>query len=203
MTPPTITLRHEPQQARGRERVERILQVAEELIAREGAEALTTTRVASEVGISVGSLYHYFSDKSAIVNALARRYLDEFEGEMARLTQAGPTDDPVATILDAFADRYRREPAYRALWLGRQLSDELYEADRHNKRALAAALRRLMVELGLRDDDRLQTACEAGVLTADALLQEAFRRDPTGDPALLDEAKVILRGYLQEVMARA
>jgi hypothetical protein len=40
---------------------------------------------------------------------------------------------------------------------------------------------------------------EAAVIAADALLQEAFRRDPTGDPTLLDELKTILRGHLATV----
>lgn len=203
---PDLVLRNEPRQARGRERVERILEVAKDLVAREGVDALTTTRVADEVGISVGSLYHYFTDKAAIVNALARAYLDEFEGEMERLaaeSEDGGWDDPVATILDAFAERYRREPAYRALWFGRALSAELLEADRRNKAALAEGLRRLLADRGLaRDGDALATACFAGVLAADALLQEAFRRDPRGEPALLDEAKVMLRGYLGVVTQR-
>jgi hypothetical protein len=121
---------------------------------------------------------------------------------MARVAERGVGDDPVGEIVDAFAERYRAEPAYRALWLGRQLTDELHAADRHNKRVLAAGVRRLLAANGARDGAALQTACEAGVLTADALLQEAFRRDPAGDPALLAESKVILRGYLEDVMAR-
>jgi hypothetical protein len=38
-----------------------------------------------------------------------------------------------------------------------------------------------------------------GVLVADALLQEAFRTDPAGDPVLIGEAKRILRLYLADL----
>ena len=78
-------LRRVPRQARSRERLARMLDAAEELLVAEGPGALTTTRVASAAGVSVGSLYQYLPDKEAIVEALAGRYLAEFEGLMEAL----------------------------------------------------------------------------------------------------------------------
>jgi hypothetical protein len=49
----------------------------------------------------------------------------------------------------------------------------------------------------------LLEACRAAHLIADTLLQEAFRADPEGDPALLREAKTALRGYLAALTAPA
>jgi AcrR family transcriptional regulator len=193
-------LRRVPQQARSRARIEDILDAASGLLASTGPEALTTTRIAEHAGISVGSLYQYFPDKGSIVDALARRYLDEFEALMTDFAEAPESGDLVGSLIDAFADRYRAEPGYRALWFGRHLSDELSEADRQNKLALAEGVRKLLVSRGLaRDGAALRNICRAAVLTADALLQEAFRADPRGERALLDEAKRILRAYLAEV----
>src|SRR5204863_317839 len=81
-------------------RLRRLLDTAEQVLASEGAEALTTTRVAEAAGVSVGSLYQYLPDKGAIVQALARRYLADFEGLMGELERdAGRGgkgwDDPV------------------------------------------------------------------------------------------------------------
>jgi AcrR family transcriptional regulator len=195
-----LKLRRVPQQARSRARIEGILDAAADLVASEGAEALSTTRIADRAGISVGSLYQYFPDKGAIVDALARRYLDEFEALMDELAEAPDSGDLVGALIDAFADRYRAEPGYRALWFGRHLSDELREADRQNKLALGEGVRKLLIRRGLaRDGAALRNICRAAVLTADALLQEAFRADPRGERALLDEAKRILRSYLAEV----
>lgn len=172
----------------------------------EGVEALSTSRIAEEAGVSVGSLYQYFPDKSAIVDALARRYLAEFEALMDELAERALSEDwgdLVGGLVDAFADRYRAEPGYRALWFGRHLSEELRAADRRNKLTLAEGVRRILVGRGLaRDGAALKRACFAAVLTADALLQEAFRDRASGDPALLEEAKVILRRYLEEVGTR-
>jgi AcrR family transcriptional regulator len=196
-------LRREPQQARSRERLQRVLDAADALLAREGAEALTTTRVAEEAGVSVGSLYQYLPDKGAIVEALANRYLAEFEGVMAAVVERASReawDDPVGVLIDTFADHYRDRPGYRALWFGRNLTEELRAADRDNNLALAAGLRRVLVALGIgRSEAEVEVAARAGVLVADALLQEAFRSDPDGDPVLIGEAKRILRLYLADL----
>jgi AcrR family transcriptional regulator len=198
------SLRRVPQQARSRALIQRVLDAAEALLAREDADALTTTRIATDAGIAVGSLYQYFPDKGAIVDALARRYLDEFERMMEQQAEravAERWDDLPGRLIDAFADRYRSEPGYRALWFGRDFTPELREADRLNKRALAERVRRMVVDTGLApDSDRLGNMCRAAVLIADALLQEAFRGNPGGHPALLDEAKRILRLYFADVI---
>jgi AcrR family transcriptional regulator len=200
-------LRRVPTQARSRARLRRLLDTAEEVLAREGAEALTTTRVAEAAGVSVGSLYQYLPDKGAIVQALARRYLADFEELMAQLERDAlhgdgrGWDDPVGRLIDEFSERYRELPGYRALWFGRELSDELRAADRENKIALARGVRRIAVALNLaRDDSYLRVAARAGVLVTDSILQEAFRLDPNGDPQLIEEAKRILRLYLAEVV---
>ena len=152
-------LRRVPRQARSRERLARMLDAAEELLVAEGPGALTTTRVAAAAGVSVGSLYQYLPDKEAIVEALAGRYLAEFEGLMEALAEeasAAPErwTDPVGRLLDAFAQRYRERPGYRALWFGRELTPGLRAADRDNKAALAGGLQRVLRSLGLRDEPR-------------------------------------------------
>src|ERR671932_843241 len=178
-------LRRVPRQARSRARLQRMLDAADKLLADEGAESLTTTRVAEAAGVSVGSLYQYLPNKGAIIEALANRYLAEFEGLMGRFVEearANPSafDDVVGTLVDAFAQRYRERPGYRALWFGRHLNEELRAADHDNKLALADALRRILAALGIaRDDEQLKVAARTGVLVADALLQEAFRDDPS------------------------
>src|SRR4051794_33360075 len=156
-------LRRVPRQARSRERLQRMLDAADALLASDGAEALTTTRVAEAADVSVGSLYQYLPDKGALVEALAGRYLAEFEGLMGRMVEearANPAawTDPVGRLVDTFAQRYRQRPGYRALWFGRHLTEELRAADRDNKLALAAAVRALLAALGLTEagDERLE-----------------------------------------------
>ena len=203
--PAAATTRRRPQQQRSRELVSRVLDATERLLAQDAATALSTTRIAAAAGVSVGALYQYFPDTGAVVEALARRHMDAFEALMEHAVEAaadGGWDDPVGVLVDTVAARYREQPGYRALWFGPHMTVELREADRRNKVALADGLRRLIVTLELaRDDAHLVTVCQAAVHTCDALLQEAFRRDPSGEPALVDEAKAILRSYLDRVAA--
>ncbi|WP_320673205.1 TetR/AcrR family transcriptional regulator [Patulibacter defluvii] len=198
--PPIARLRREPQQERSRERLQRALDAADRLLAAEGVEALTTTRIAREAGISVGSLYQYVPDREAIVDALAARFLEQFEALMETVVAAAADerwDDPAAVVMEAFVARWRAEPGYRALWLGRHLTPQLQEADRRNKRVLADGARRILVAQGHAvDGDELARKCWTAVLCADALLHDAFRLDPDGDPATLAEAVVLLRAYL-------
>ncbi|MFE9675299.1 TetR/AcrR family transcriptional regulator [Streptomyces sp. NPDC006259] len=199
-------LRRTPRQARSRARLALVLEAAERVLVAEGVEALTTTRVAAEAEVSVGSLYQYLPDRDALIDALAAGYIARIEGLMDDLARAAAAErwaDPVGVLLDAFTGVYRTEHGFRALWFGSGLTERTRAADREHKRRMADGVRRVLLALDLADDDEaLSRACHAAVLAADALAQEAFRRDPAGDATLLEEAKVMLRGYLGAVVAR-
>ncbi|OCJ00609.1 TetR family transcriptional regulator [Rhizobium sp. AC27/96] len=62
-----ISSRKLPKQARSTELVATILQAAAQVLAKEGAQRFTTARVAEKAGVSVGSVYQYFPNKSAIL----------------------------------------------------------------------------------------------------------------------------------------
>jgi AcrR family transcriptional regulator len=51
---------------------DRIVEAAVRVLAEEGALGFTTTKVADEAGVSVGSLYQYFPNKHALVLAIHR-----------------------------------------------------------------------------------------------------------------------------------
>jgi len=62
-----ISSRKQPKQARSTELVATILEAAVQVLAKEGAQRFTTARVAEKAGVSVGSLYQYFPNKTAIL----------------------------------------------------------------------------------------------------------------------------------------
>jgi AcrR family transcriptional regulator len=64
---PRISSRKQPQQARSAELVAAILDAAVQVLTKEGAQRFTTARVAERAGVSVGSLYQYFPNKTAIL----------------------------------------------------------------------------------------------------------------------------------------
>ncbi|MFJ8536942.1 TetR family transcriptional regulator [Streptomyces sp. NPDC093591] len=201
-----VPLRRTPQQARSKARLARVLQAAERVLVGEGVQALTTTRIAAEAKVSVGSLYQYLPDRDAIIDALAAGYFARLETAMGDLVRAAADerwDDPVGELIDAYAAIYRTEHGFRALWFGSSLTERTRAADRAHKHRMADGVRRVLLALGVTPDgEALARACHAAVLAADALAQEAFRRDPDGDPGLLDEAKIMLRGYLTAITTR-
>jgi AcrR family transcriptional regulator len=65
-----------PQQERGQRRVDQILDAAEAVFAEQSVGAVSMQAIADRAGASVGSLYHFFPNKDAVVEALGRRYAD-------------------------------------------------------------------------------------------------------------------------------
>jgi AcrR family transcriptional regulator len=72
--------RKRPRQARAQATVHAILEATVQILDAEGLDAATTTRIAEVAGVSIGSLYQYFSHRDAILNALQDR---EFERALA------------------------------------------------------------------------------------------------------------------------
>ncbi len=71
--PANIAPRTSPVQGRSKLRSKQIIDVTSELLERVGFDDLNTIVIAKEVGISIGSLYHYFPNKHAILYAMGMR----------------------------------------------------------------------------------------------------------------------------------
>lgn len=199
-------LRRQPRQQRSRDRVRHILAAADEILSAEGFEALAVRRIAQAAGVPVGSIYQFFPDKAAVVDALAGMYIGQFDAAIEDLvarSAAQRWDDPVGTLVDAFAALYRANPGYVALWSGRHLSPELARADEANNAAIADGVRRILIrQVPLPDGESLVLEARVAVAVADALLQFAFREGASGDEAVLDELKALLRLYLERIVRR-
>jgi AcrR family transcriptional regulator len=72
-------------QARSTASVDAILQATIQVLTSVGKERLTTTRVALRAGVSVGTLYQYFPNKSALLQACLRRHMDEVRGAIEQV----------------------------------------------------------------------------------------------------------------------
>jgi AcrR family transcriptional regulator len=71
------TLRRQPKQQRGKERVEKILIAAAAVFDEVGYEAATTHLIAAKAGTAIGSLYQFFPDKAAIFKAMELRHAEQ------------------------------------------------------------------------------------------------------------------------------
>ena len=198
--PPDMSLRNAPLQARSRARLGRVLDAAEEVLEREGAEAFSTTSVARAAGVSVGSVYRFFGDKQAIAEALAIRYWSDFADLVAGVAEADalePVDDPAAAVLGVLAAGFRARPGFLALWYGGLRTERIRDRTRDARQAIASSIEHILTQHwpAASPDARAVTA-QMVVLAGDGLLREAFRRDRDGDAALLAESGVMLSSYL-------
>jgi len=105
--------RKSPVQARSTASVEAILEATVQVLLDVGKERLTTTRVASRAGVSVGTLYQYFPNKSALLQAALQRHLVAVTEAVERVCkeQEGETLRNMATaLITAFLQAKMRNP---------------------------------------------------------------------------------------------
>ncbi len=88
--------RRRAKQQRAKETVDVIREAAAHVLLREGYARATTNRIAEIAGVSVGTIYQYFTNKDAIFDALIR---GEVDGLKQLLVEALP--DPAVPIADA------------------------------------------------------------------------------------------------------
>ncbi|WP_105440177.1 TetR/AcrR family transcriptional regulator [Neorhizobium sp. T25_13] len=138
----------QPQQKRSRERVERILAAAKELIARGGSDVMKMGELAEKAGVPIGSLYQFFPDKGSVVRTLAERYNEE--GRACIREALEPVRNEAAfsqafrELIDIYYGLFLAEPVMRDIWSGTQADKALQDIDladaRENGAIVAAAL---------------------------------------------------------------
>src|SRR5438270_13297652 len=199
---PDLSLRNAPLQARSRARLGRVLDAAEEVLERDGAEGFSTTAVARTAGVSVGAVYRFFPDKQALAEALAVRYWSDFADLVAGVAEAAaqaPVADPAMAVLSVLAAGFRARPGFLALWYGGLRTERVRDRTRDARQAIAGSIEHILsVHWPAAPSDVRAFTAEMVVLTGDGLLREAFRRDLDGDATLLAESSVLLGAYLAD-----
>ncbi|AWL37584.1 MULTISPECIES: TetR/AcrR family transcriptional regulator [unclassified Streptomyces] len=214
---PHANLRRVPVQQRSAERLARILDAGAGLLDETGYEQLSTRAVADRAGVPIGSVYRFFPNKRALVDALAERNLDLYAERIVGRLGAVPEREWRAAI-DAVLDEYlamkRTVPGFTLVDFGPPVPAEGAPDDANLRVAgrlaallaghLGPALKEGAGDRGEgRDtgdelDPRLPRILLVCVEAADALLQLAFRTDPSGDAALIAETRTLLQAYLAQ-----
>ncbi len=104
-------------QERGERRIVAIVSAAARLFAKYGFDGTSMNRIAQESGLSIGSLYQYFPDKNAIVDAIADDYVRAWQKNVnATLFTDVPTTLQKVILLGfaAMVDFNRRHAGVKA-----------------------------------------------------------------------------------------
>lgn len=141
--------RRNPTQRRSRERQERILAVATQLIAAKGSDQLKMSEIAERSEISIGSLYQYFPDKSSVIRTLAERYNAEsrrcIEEALGAVEDMQGLQAAFSCLLDEYYEFVLSTPAMRDIWSGMQADKQLLELELQESRLAGSMLAAAML----------------------------------------------------------
>jgi AcrR family transcriptional regulator len=158
-----VAPRNAPVQGRSKLRSKQIIDVTGELLERVGLDDLNTILIAKEVGISIGSLYHYFPNKHAILYAMAMRWLDEIEVVLNEFEtwpiETMGLDELVTKMLNTNLKVYKKQKAILTLVQAMFSVPELRKLDiQHDElviKKMAQVFKRMGINHHLKERERL------------------------------------------------
>src|ERR1700758_1517067 len=99
--------RKTPVQTRSTVTVEAISEATIQVLHSQGADRLTTTRVAERAGVSVGTLYQYYPNKESLLFAVFEHHLDKVARAVETSCERArhkPLLEMVREVVEAFVD---------------------------------------------------------------------------------------------------
>lgn len=207
--PAAVTSRRAPVQSRSQQTVQRVLNAASSLLSQIPLEDLTTTRIASEAGLSIGALYRFFPDKQSIVDAIAVRHVGQFricleeivikklEREVADLSRFNPAS-LLNDVIDTYVAYLDFNQDFRAISFGRHISAATKEREASPNVGLPALLKNFMLErLGIPNTPELDLMLRVVSEAGERLIAFAYEQpDRAGRDRVIAEMKRMLSGYL-------
>jgi AcrR family transcriptional regulator len=198
--------RRDPVQLRSKERIGRILDCTADLVDRVGPDQVTTTLIAKQADISVGSIYAYFPDRLAIFDEIVERSIGKLDtvifGTREHAIDLGETFlEGSVDIIDALIELYRTEPGFRTLWFSQYLSPSMLERMRRSDEEQAIiGLQRIRASGMYLDCPDEMSVMRMYVGIIDKGVDIVFRTDPAGDAAAIDELKRAVSIYLSHYL---
>lgn len=195
---PRSQMRKRPQQERSRALVQAIVEAGARILGTQGWARFTTNAVAEAAGVSVGSLYQYFPNKQALVEAIRDRHLQDcLSAVRARrgLFAEQPLRDVVQSLVDGMVAAHAEHPGLHRVLL-EELPIEEAGRDPHST----------FEKNYLANFEEIAEACGAGPTArivgtivsdlVDGVIHNAVRRGTLQDPSVCEELVDALVLYL-------
>ncbi|TFD33148.1 TetR/AcrR family transcriptional regulator [Cryobacterium cryoconiti] len=195
---PAQQVRIEPIQQRSTARLSGLLDAAAIVVDEVGFDRITTAMVAERAGASIGTVYRYYPDRVAVLQALRERAVLRFRRRVSEQLTLSASKDWSAIVdvaITAFVDLYRSEPGFRIMHFSdREGATNVEDSESGYFARRVAGM--LVEEFGLVGGDELIFRLEVAVEMGDSILSRAFRSDPQGDERFIAECRVVTRDYL-------
>ena len=140
-------VRRNASQDRAKVTVEKCIDACRELMIASGYERLTMSEIARSAGISMGTLYQYFGDRSALLEVLLDRHNAAVGiGLEEALDDVDDIDDLIVrmtAVSESYFDLHEHDRFVQALWTGVQGDDRLQLIDIEDTRRKATRAAKL------------------------------------------------------------
>lgn len=197
-----IQPRRQPVQARSRERVEKILDAAVQLLIEEGYDAVKTNAIARRADVSIGSVYQFFPNRFAIFGALAERYREKIARSLDSHLKLGPNrswEQALAETIDTLAAMWRTDWAFHSVWLAIQNTAELRDSREQYRNVLLrdTLMGFLRSILPHATDAQIGTIGRVTLETSNLMLDLSMRGGAAQGQQIIDELRRMLHSYIQ------
>jgi AcrR family transcriptional regulator len=185
-----------PTQKRSRERFEKIMGCAEELLLEKGGDAFRMSDIVERAGVPFGSLYQYFPDKTAIIGTLAERYnaiVNEGASKAFEAMHGAEDLHPILCHLtDGYYEWYRKEPVLAAIWQATLADRALQDIDKHDCEHLAGLLSNALRPFVDDDPKEIEAFSRLAITLIGAAVRYAITLDEQEAQRVLAQFKAML-----------
>jgi len=146
--------RREPSQERSKKRAQQIMDVTALLLDRVGFDDLTTILITKELGISVGSLYHYFPNKHAILRSLAESWLRDWDKLLDEISRFDIEDIQLEALVNKLTRRFKvlylQQKGILPLVHAMYAVPELRDLDAQHDKLVASRMTDVFIRMGFK-----------------------------------------------------
>ena len=186
-----------PQRPRGELRVTVVLDAAAAVIEEVGYEATTMTAIAQKAGSSIGAIYQYYQDKTAIADALRTKYGEELSEQLGGYADRAPAlsvREMVMQFVQIVTDFTSRHPALLLLLSVPSVHEEDAAFRRRLRLRLAKLFQLKANKLSDREAYRVAMVTLQVLKGLHPLRSEA---DPSEQQQVREEVATLLTTYLE------
>ena len=194
--------RNKPVQERAQKQISNILRTTAQLLDQVGQDDLTTILVAKHAGISVGTLYHYFPNKYAIMYALAEQWVDEMQNAIEELEAQAVEKQSIKIFVEFSIQRimkvYLNQKGLLPLVQAMYGVPELQSLDKKHDEIVIEGMARMFQRLGISThEDELLRLGQAYLEISHALLLVIVDKSEIADNKTLADLKFLILSLLE------
>lgn len=187
-------------QKRGRERREKMIQAASDLLCQRDIEDISFRDIAARADVPEGSAYHFFANRFDVFAALAASLSDSFieaHRKPVPLAKRRTWQDLAAHLVDVGVAVYDANPPARQLLIGSKTPPEIKLADRVNDEAVGQVMHAVFRRyFDIPDTPDMQRVFFYFIEVTDLFFSLSLIEHQAITPAMVDEAKRAGVAYL-------